>query len=166
MVQRAEIPPQVEPAAPPSVRGQGLPCRNSHFAESGLPSRSGFIPRRSVLDTLHSTFHIYAATYSITASSSLLVQSRHRPSQIESLQICSRYVHKQIHRKTRITVALAVQILRDTLAKTANGRVDTVPVRLALRRLWAHCPERWPLVMFWEGAQQDNEISRSQSVAA
>jgi hypothetical protein len=27
-------------------------------------------------------------------------------------------------------------------------------------------PERWPLVMFWEGAQQDNEIGRSQSVTA
>jgi hypothetical protein len=27
-------------------------------------------------------------------------------------------------------------------------------------------PQRWPLVMFWEGAQQDNEIGRSQSVTA
>jgi len=71
-----------------------------------------------------------------------------------------------MHRQTRITVDLAVQILRDTLAQTSHGRVDTVPVRLALRCLWAHCPERWPLVMFWEGAQQDNEIGRSQSVTA
>ena len=71
-----------------------------------------------------------------------------------------------MHRQTRITVDLAVQILRDTLAETSNGRVDTVPVRLALRCLWTHCPERWPLVMFWEGAQQDNQIGRSQSVTA
>jgi hypothetical protein len=71
-----------------------------------------------------------------------------------------------MHRQTRITVDLAVQILRDTLTETANGRVDTVPVRLALRCLWTHCPERWPLVMFWEGAQQDNQIGRSQSVTA
>ena len=71
-----------------------------------------------------------------------------------------------MHRQTRITVDLAVQILRDTLAETSNGRVYTVPVRLALRCLWTHCPERWPLVMFWEGAQQDNQIGRSQSVTA
>lgn len=71
-----------------------------------------------------------------------------------------------MHRQTRITVDLAVQILRDTLAETSNGRVDTVPVRSALRCLWPHCPERWPLVMFWEGAQQDNEIGRSQGVTA
>lgn len=71
-----------------------------------------------------------------------------------------------MHRQTRITVELAVQILRSTLDQTSAGRVDNVPVRLALRCLWVHCPERWPLVMFWEGAMQDNEIGRSQSVTA
>jgi hypothetical protein len=71
-----------------------------------------------------------------------------------------------MHRQTRITVDLAVQILRSTLDQTSSGRVDTVAVRLALRCLWAHCPERWPLVMFWEGAQQEHEIGRSQSVTA
>jgi len=71
-----------------------------------------------------------------------------------------------MHRQTRITVDLAVQVLRGTLSDTANGRVDTPAVRLALRCLWHHCPERWPLVMFWEGAQQDNEIGRSRSVTA
>jgi hypothetical protein len=71
-----------------------------------------------------------------------------------------------MHRQQRITIDLAVQILRSTLDKTSEGRVDTVPVRLALRCLWSHCPERWPLVMFWEGAQQENEIGRSQSVTA
>jgi hypothetical protein len=71
-----------------------------------------------------------------------------------------------MQRQTRITVDLAVQILQATLEQTEHGRVDTVPVRLALRCLWAHCPERWPLVMFWEGAQQEHEIGRSQSVTA
>jgi hypothetical protein len=71
-----------------------------------------------------------------------------------------------MHRQTRITVDLAAQILRSTLDQTSAGRVDTVPVRLALRCLWSHCPERWPLVMFWEGAQQDNQIGRSQRVTA
>jgi hypothetical protein len=71
-----------------------------------------------------------------------------------------------MHGQTRITVDLAVQILRPTLDQTSAGRVDTVPVRLALRCLWTHCTERWPLVLFWEGAQQDDEIGRSQSVTA
>ncbi|RYD26523.1 MAG: hypothetical protein EOP89_06830 [Lysobacteraceae bacterium] len=71
-----------------------------------------------------------------------------------------------MHRQQRITINLAVQIPWSTLDQTSAGRVDTVPVRLALRCLWAHCPERWPLMMFWEGAMQDNEIGRSQSVTA
>lgn len=71
-----------------------------------------------------------------------------------------------MHQQTLITVDLAVQILRSTLDQTSAGRVDTVPVRLALRCLWAHCPERWLLMMFWEGAMQENEIGRSQSVTA
>jgi hypothetical protein len=71
-----------------------------------------------------------------------------------------------MHRQQRITINLAVQIPWSALDQTSAGRVDTVPVRLALRCLWAHCPERWPLMMFWEGAMQDNEIGRSQSVTA
>ncbi|KQM50071.1 hypothetical protein ASE69_20890 [Sphingomonas sp. Leaf208] len=51
-----------------------------------------------------------------------------------------------MHRQTRITVDLVVQILRSTLDQTS--------------------PERWPLVMFWEGAQQEHETGRSQSVTA
>lgn len=68
--------------------------------------------------------------------------------------------------QSRITVDLAVRILRASLEQTSHGRVDTVPVRLALRCLLPHCPERWPLAMFWEGAQQEHEIGRSQSVTA
>jgi hypothetical protein len=110
--------------------------------------------------------HMYAATCSITASSSLLVQSRHRPAISNPCKFVPVAFHKPMHRQTRITVDLAVQILRATLEQTEHGRVDTVPVRLALRCLWTHCPERWPLVMFWEGARQDNQIGRSQSVTA
>jgi hypothetical protein len=40
-----------------------------------------------------------------------------------------------MQRQQRITVDLAVQILRSTLDQTGAGRVDTVPVRLALRCL-------------------------------
>jgi hypothetical protein len=71
-----------------------------------------------------------------------------------------------MHHQTQIMINLAVQVLRATLSETVSGRVDTPAVRLALRCLWHHCPECWPLVMFWEGAQQDNEIGRGQSVTA
>ena len=69
-------------------------------------------------------------------------------------------------RHQRVVIALSVHILRAGVAKCSETTVDGMEVRLALRCLWAHCPERWPLVMFWEGAQQDNEIGRSQSVTA
>jgi hypothetical protein len=71
-----------------------------------------------------------------------------------------------MHWQTRITVDLAVQTLRSMLDQISAGRVDTVAVRLALRCLWPHCPERWPLVIFWEGAREEHEIGRSQTVTA
>jgi hypothetical protein len=69
-------------------------------------------------------------------------------------------------RRPRITVELAVQILRSTM--TAGQQVDEfdAPVRLALRCQWAHCPERWPLVQFWEGCRGGHDIGRSQSKTA
>jgi hypothetical protein len=71
-----------------------------------------------------------------------------------------------MHRQQRITVDLAVQILRRAAADAGKAPVDTVPVRLALRTLWTHCPERWPLVTFWGSAGQPNEIGRAQGVTA
>ncbi|HEX2019799.1 MULTISPECIES: hypothetical protein [Sphingomonas] len=44
--------------------------------------------------------------------------------------------------------------------------MDGIEVRLALRCLLPHCPERWPLELFWDAAQQTNEIGRSQGVTA
>lgn len=35
-----------------------------------------------------------------------------------------------------------------------------------MRMLLPYCPERWPLVMFWDSASQDNDIGRSQGVTA
>jgi hypothetical protein len=66
----------------------------------------------------------------------------------------------------RITVELAVRVLRNTLRIAGKERVDTVPVRLALRCLLPHCPERWPLTSFWEAAGQERELNRSQGVTA
>jgi hypothetical protein len=69
-------------------------------------------------------------------------------------------------RRQRITIELAVQILRSAVEASGQATVCTVPVRLALRVLLPHCPERWPLVMFWDSASQDNDIGRSQGVTA
>jgi hypothetical protein len=67
-----------------------------------------------------------------------------------------------MHRQQRITVDIAVRILRTALQEAGTGRVDTLPVRLALRCLWHHCPERYPLITFWDGAQQDYPLGRSE----
>jgi len=71
-----------------------------------------------------------------------------------------------MQRQQRITVELSVQILRAAMA--SGDRIDpaAAPVRLALRCLWPHCPERWPLVQFWEGGQGTHDIGRSQSMTA
>lgn len=44
--------------------------------------------------------------------------------------------------------------------------MNTVDVRLALRCLLRHCPERWPLELFWDSAAQENDIGRAQGVTA
>ena len=69
-------------------------------------------------------------------------------------------------RRERIKIDLAVQILRKAVDTSGKAKVDTLPVRLALRVLLPHCPERWPLENFWDSAPQDNEIGRSQGVTA
>jgi hypothetical protein len=71
-----------------------------------------------------------------------------------------------MRRHQRITVDLAVQILRAASARSGEEKVDTVPVRPALRMLWHHRHERWPLVTFWEAAGQKNEIGRAQGTTA
>jgi hypothetical protein len=69
-------------------------------------------------------------------------------------------------RRQRIMIELAVQILRIAVQESGKGKVDTVPVRLALRVLLPHCPERWPLVNLWEAAGYDEPIFRGQNVSA
>jgi hypothetical protein len=71
-----------------------------------------------------------------------------------------------MERRQRIVIELAVQILRGAVEASGQTTVSTLPVRLALRVLLPHCPERWPLVMFWDLASQDNDIGRSQGVTA
>ncbi|QCB41023.1 hypothetical protein E5673_01255 [Sphingomonas sp. PAMC26645] len=71
-----------------------------------------------------------------------------------------------MQRHHRITVDLAVQILRAAVDQAGTAKVDTVPTRLALRVLLPHCPERWPLTGFWESSSQENVIGREQGVGA
>ncbi|WP_354291198.1 hypothetical protein [Sphingomonas sp. PvP055] len=71
-----------------------------------------------------------------------------------------------MHSRQRIKIDLSVQILRAAVAASPEQRVDTIAVRLALRVLMPHCPERWPLTAFWDSASGDNEIGRFQSTNA
>ena len=71
-----------------------------------------------------------------------------------------------VSRHQRVVIDLALHILRAAMARSGEGRVDRIEVRLALRCLLHHCPERWPLLMFWDAAGQDNEIGRAQGTTA
>ena len=44
--------------------------------------------------------------------------------------------------------------------------MDTIEVRLALRCLLLHCPDRWPLELFWNAAHGENDIGRAQGTTA
>ena len=66
----------------------------------------------------------------------------------------------------RVVIALSIHILRVGVSRSSDVRVDGVEVRLALRCLLPHCPERWPLELYWDAAKQDNEIGRAQGVTA
>ena len=62
----------------------------------------------------------------------------------------------------RVVIALSVHILRSGVSRCAEMRVDVAEVRLALRCLMQHCPERWPLVLYWDAASQPNDIGRAR----
>ena len=69
-------------------------------------------------------------------------------------------------RHQRVIISLSLHILRNAMVRSGEVRVDVVEVRLALRCLLQHCPERWPLELFWDAAAQDNEIGRAQGTTA
>ena len=69
-------------------------------------------------------------------------------------------------RHQRVVIALSVHILRTGVARSSDGRMDVIEIRLALRCLLPHCPERWPLELYWDAAGQENEIGRAQGVTA
>lgn len=69
-------------------------------------------------------------------------------------------------RHQRIVIELSVKILRSAMTRSGKERVDVLEVRLALRCLLHHCPERWPLELFWDAAGGDNDIGRAQGCTA
>ncbi|MET3438072.1 hypothetical protein [Sphingomonas sp. 1185] len=73
---------------------------------------------------------------------------------------------RQYSRHQRIVVDLSLRILRSAMTRSGEQRVDTIEVRLALRCLIGHCPERWPLDMFWSSAATDHDIGRAQGCTA
>ena len=69
-------------------------------------------------------------------------------------------------RHQRIVIDLSVKILRAAMTRSTKERVDCLEVRLALRCLLHHCPDRWPLELFWDAAAGDNAIGRAQGCTA
>jgi hypothetical protein len=69
-------------------------------------------------------------------------------------------------RHQRLVIDLSVRILRAAMVRASKSRVDTIEVRLALRCLLHHCPDRWPLELFWDAAAGDNDIGRAQGCTA
>jgi hypothetical protein len=56
-------------------------------------------------------------------------------------------------RHQRIVIDLAVLVLRAAMVRSGQAAVNTIEVRLALRCLLHHCPDRWPLELFWDAAK-------------
>lgn len=56
----------------------------------------------------------------------------------------------------------AVQILRDAVERSTREKVKTPEVRAALMAARPHM-ERWPLDWFWDCADSENDIGRSQN---
>jgi hypothetical protein len=54
-----------------------------------------------------------------------------------------------LDRREGMLVKPAVDVVREAIGASGTARGDTSAVRLALRILLPHCPERWPLTMFW-----------------
>ena len=72
----------------------------------------------------------------------------------------------QSSRHQRIVIELSLKILRAAMIRSRQEPVDGLEVRLALRCLLHHCPDRWPLELFWDACGGDNDIGRAQGCTA
>jgi hypothetical protein len=71
-----------------------------------------------------------------------------------------------MNKNERAIIDLSLQILTEARDRASKEKVDTLPVRLALRCLRPYMREHWPLHSFWSGTSGDNEIGRSASCTA
>jgi hypothetical protein len=71
-----------------------------------------------------------------------------------------------VSKRQRVIIDLSLHILRQAMVASSGERIDKVEVRLALRCLLPHCPERWPLDLYWDSASQANDIGRAQGCTA
>jgi hypothetical protein len=71
-----------------------------------------------------------------------------------------------LSRHHQVIIDLSIRILRHAMTRAGDGLVDTIEVRLALRCLLHHCPDRWPLELFWDAAKGENAIGRAQGATA
>jgi len=69
-------------------------------------------------------------------------------------------------RHQRIIIDLSLQVLSAAVARAADEAVGTTEVRLALRCLLPHCPERWPLPSFWEAGSSAEKFGRAEGCYA
>ncbi len=75
-------------------------------------------------------------------------------------------MEKRLSRHQGVVLDLSLRVLRSAMVRSGSSRVDTIEVRLALRCLLHHCPDRWPLEMFWDAASTENDIGRAQGCTA
>lgn len=72
----------------------------------------------------------------------------------------------RLSRPQQVVFDLSLPIIRNGMVSTGTKRIDTIEIRLALRCLLPHCPERWPLELYWDAAGQENEIGHAQGCTA
>lgn len=63
-------------------------------------------------------------------------------------------------------IDLAVTVLSEMVKAPAQEQRPSTAIRLALRVLWPHCPDTWPLTQFWTGLNGTHEIGRAQTITA
>lgn len=72
----------------------------------------------------------------------------------------------RLSNRQQVIIRLAVDLLREALLTSDDKPINTPATRLALRCLLPYCPERWPLVCYWDSSSQTNPIGRSQGCTA
>lgn len=73
---------------------------------------------------------------------------------------------RRLNKNEIAIIELSLEILEEARDRAAKEKVNTLPVRLALRCLRPYMPEQWPLHSFWDGSGGEQELGRSASCTA